>query len=93
MKDYPKAKVDLEELKSFAENFGRVVKKARHMVGMSQRECAYQLGVPRTVLGNIEQGHATYVPLIRALKLCRLLGVKVDELGNEEEDIGREAVT
>lgn len=81
-----KANVNKAELVAFAVRFGRTVRKARQMTGMTQRECAYALGVPRTVFINIESGDSPYIPLMRGLKLCQILGVQLDELGDEREE-------
>ncbi len=64
----------------FAE-FGRRMKRARHVAGRSQQEVADKLGVSRPQVANIERG-ISGVELWRLPLLARFLRVSVDELVN-----------
>lgn len=62
-----------------AEVFGRRVREVRHERGWTQEQLAFEAGVKRAYLSEVENGHRN-VSLDVVEKLAQALGVTADQL-------------
>jgi transcriptional regulator with XRE-family HTH domain len=70
-------------MKSFGEEkvakaFGAFIREARESKGLMQADVAMQLGICRPYYCYIEQG-ARSIYFSRALQICKILGVSLDD--------------
>lgn len=65
---------------SFAVELGKFLREKREIMVLSQEHLATQVGLTRVAIANIEAGR-NMPNLIHTLTICRILGVKYDEVG------------
>ena len=76
-------------MKSKVNNFGLKVKYFRNRLQLSQDELAAKAELHRTYIGAVERGERN-ICLVNIFKIADALGVKAQDLFDEESDTGKD---